>query len=89
MGKGVAVCHGGSHDRPVKSRHSLYSKLTRRVFSVDCHLMKWAVQFFSAVLATVCSGAVLAADLPGSRDLEVLPRFPASHIVAFKEAPDV
>ncbi len=51
--------------------------------------MKGAVQFFSAVLAAVCSGAVLAADLPGSRDLEVLPRFPASHIVAFKEVPDV
>ena len=47
------------------------------------------MKLFSAALATLCSGAVLAADLPGSRDLEVLPRFPASHIVAFKEAPDV
>lgn len=50
--------------------------------------MKGAVKFFSAVLVTVCSGAALAADPPGSHDLEVLPRFPASHIVAFKQAPD-
>ena len=50
--------------------------------------MKGRMKLFSAVLATFCSGAVLAADLPGRRDLEVLPRFPASHIVAFEEAPD-
>jgi hypothetical protein len=46
------------------------------------------MKLFFAALATLCSAAALAADLPGSRDLEVLPRFPASHIVAFKQAPD-
>ena len=51
--------------------------------------MMGRMKLFGAALATLCSVAVLAADLPGSRDLEVLPRFPASQIVAFKEAPDV
>lgn len=47
------------------------------------------MKLLCAALATLCSGAVLAADIPGSRDLEVLPRFPASQIVAFKQASDV
>ncbi len=51
--------------------------------------MMGRMKFFSVVLATLCSSVALAADLPGSRDLDVLPRFPASQIVAFKEAPDV
>lgn len=51
--------------------------------------MKGPMKLCFVALAAFCSGAVLAADVPGSRDLEVLPRFPASHIVAFKEAPDV
>lgn len=51
--------------------------------------MNGHVKLCFAVLATFCSGAVLAADVAGSRDLEILPRFPASQIVAFKEAPDV
>lgn len=42
---------------------------------------------FALLVAGLCSGAVLAADLPGSRDLEALPRFPASSIVAFAESP--
>lgn len=32
--------------------------------------------------------ATVQADLPGSRDLEMLPRFPGSKIVSFKEAAD-
>lgn len=35
----------------------------------------------------LCSGAATA-DVAGSRDLEVLPRFPGSEIVTFKEAAD-
>ena len=51
--------------------------------------MRVHTKLLSAALIAFCSGAVLASDLPGSRDLEVLPRFPASHIVAFKETPDI
>lgn len=47
------------------------------------------MKLLCAALATFCSGTVLAADIPGSHDLEVLPRFPASQIVAFKQASDV
>ncbi|MGG2397054.1 DUF4892 domain-containing protein [Pseudomonas sp. SH1-B] len=45
------------------------------------------MKLFSALFVTVFSGTLLAADVDvaGSRDLEALPRFPASHIVAFKE----
>lgn len=50
--------------------------------------MMGRMKLFFAALGILSGGAALAADLPGSRDLEVLPRFPASHIVAFKEAPD-
>lgn len=47
------------------------------------------MRLFPLLGAMLCSAGVLAADVPGSRDLEVLPRFPASHIVAFREAPDI
>jgi Domain of unknown function (DUF4892) len=47
--------------------------------------MRWCL----ALLVVLSGAAVSAADLPGSRDLEILPRFPASRIVAFQEAPDV
>lgn len=40
------------------------------------------------VIAVAMTSGAFAADLPGSHDLEVLPRFPASNIVAFQEAPD-
>jgi len=39
--------------------------------------------FFSMCLA---SGSLLAADLPGSHDLEMLPRFPKAEIIDFREA---
>ncbi|RMH85805.1 DUF4892 domain-containing protein [Pseudomonas sp. AOB-7] len=44
---------------------------------------------FALVAALLGSGGVLAADLPGSRDLDSLPRFPASTIVAYKERPSL
>ncbi|ERI51496.1 hypothetical protein N878_22535 [Pseudomonas sp. EGD-AK9] len=44
---------------------------------------------FALVVALLGSGGVLAADLPGSRDLDSLPRFPASMIVAYKESPSL
>jgi predicted PurR-regulated permease PerM len=44
---------------------------------------------FALVVALLGSGGVLAADLPGSRDLDSLPRFPASTIVAYKESPSL
>lgn len=40
------------------------------------------------LVAGLCSSAVLAADIAGSRDLETLPRFPASQIVAFQDNPE-
>ncbi|VXD01567.1 conserved exported hypothetical protein [Pseudomonas sp. 8Z] len=40
------------------------------------------------VIAALSSAAVLAADLPGSRDLDVLPRVAASNIVAFQASED-
>jgi hypothetical protein len=40
----------------------------------------------SAVILSLASGALLAADLPGSRDLETLPRFPHAEIVDFHES---
>ena len=43
---------------------------------------------FALVAALLGSGAVLAAE-PGSRDLDSLPRFPASKIVAFAESPQL
>ncbi|HBX54678.1 DUF4892 domain-containing protein [Pseudomonas sp. UBA2684] len=43
--------------------------------------MRW----FSLMGAVLASGAALAADIPGSHDLEVLPRFPGSQIVSFKQ----
>ncbi|WFC62415.1 DUF4892 domain-containing protein [Pseudomonas sp. REST10] len=47
------------------------------------------MKLFSALFVSVFSGALLAAaaDVSGSRDLEALPRFPASHIVAFAQEP--
>lgn len=47
--------------------------------------MREALQRLVLVLAVGGVGSALAADLPGSRDLEVLPRFPASQIVDFRE----
>ncbi|MFI8608855.1 DUF4892 domain-containing protein [Pseudomonas sp. NPDC077649] len=44
---------------------------------------------FALVVALLGSGGVLVADLPGSRDLDSLPRFPASTIVAYKESPSL
>lgn len=44
--------------------------------------MHWLVLF----VAVLASAAVSAADVPGSRDIEVLPRFPGSQIVRFSEA---
>jgi hypothetical protein len=44
--------------------------------------MRW----FSLLAGVLASAAVSATDVPGSRDLEVLPRFPGSQIVAFSEA---
>ncbi|WP_372874033.1 DUF4892 domain-containing protein [Pseudomonas sp.] len=43
--------------------------------------MRW----FSLLAGVLASAAVSAADVAGSRDLEVLPRFPGSQIVAFSE----
>ncbi len=44
---------------------------------------------FALVAALLGNGAVLAAEPPGSRDLDSLPRFPASKIVAFAESPQL
>ncbi len=35
----------------------------------------------------VFSFSALAADLPGSHDLDILPRFPRAEIVDFRQAP--
>lgn len=37
------------------------------------------------LVGVLCGSSVLAADIPGSRDLDTLPRFPASKIVAFQD----
>lgn len=47
------------------------------------------MKFLSLLTAALCSAAALADDVPGSQDLEVLPRFPASEIVTFKQNPDL
>ncbi|MGQ7958214.1 DUF4892 domain-containing protein [Pseudomonas sp. SP16.1] len=44
------------------------------------------MRFVALLAAGLCSGAVLAAEPPGSRDLDSLPRFPASKIVDFRES---
>lgn len=46
--------------------------------------MRW----FSLCVGLLAATAVLAEDVPGSRDLEFLPRFPGSQIVRFAEAAD-
>ncbi|MDO9624534.1 MAG: DUF4892 domain-containing protein [Pseudomonas sp.] len=43
--------------------------------------MRW----FSLLGGVLVSASVVAADVAGSRDLEVLPRFPGSQIVSFSE----
>ncbi|MGP0174705.1 DUF4892 domain-containing protein [Pseudomonas sp. NCHU5208] len=45
--------------------------------------------WFAALAAALCCAPIWAADVPGSQDLEVLPRFPASQIVAYQSSPDV
>lgn len=51
--------------------------------------MSRSLGWFTALAAVFCSGAVWATDLPGSQDLEVLPRFPASQIVAYQNSPGI
>lgn len=43
------------------------------------------MRFVSFIIAGLCSSVAVAADVPGSSDLEVLPRFPASQIVTYKQ----
>lgn len=44
------------------------------------------MRYFSGLVLVLASAAGWAADIAGSRDLEVLPRFAGSQIVRFKEA---
>jgi hypothetical protein len=47
--------------------------------------MRWFSLFGGVLASTAMVAAVSAADVVGSRDLEVLPRFPGSQIVSFSE----
>lgn len=51
--------------------------------------MRRSSVWLAALAVALCSVPIWAADVPGSQDLEVLPRFPASQIVAYQSSPDV